>query len=156
MTFLATQSPPATADEGPLENDGWFPDIDMQALRKTARLDGTVTPERLRHASQMAVMSVNSELGSWADLQRQAGHASLLDVPATQLGQKSWLELCYLRAVYSAVQADLVEAYRNQDTTGAGDKKADAMEPKADEYRRNMRWAISDMLGIRRTTVELI
>ena len=156
MTFLATQSPPAAVDEGTISNDGWFPDIDMQALRKTARLDGTVTPERLRHACLSALLSVNRELTTWAEGKRTDGFASLLDVPATQLGQRSWLELCYLRAIYSAVQAELCEAYRNQDTTGSGDKKADAMEPKADEYRRNMRWAISDLLGIRRTTVDLI
>src|SRR5450830_603750 len=75
---------------------------------------------------------------------------------ADQVGRSSVLVLHYRRAVYSAVQAELVEEYRDMDTTGKGDKNADAMEPRADTHRRNMRWALSDLLGQPRTTVELI
>ncbi len=156
MTFLATQSPPTPQQEAAIDNDGWFPPIDLADLRKTARLDGTVTVDRLRHATTSAIISVNTELADWAAAQRTAGHADLVSMPCTQLGEKSWLTLCYQRAIYSAVQAELVESFRDFDTTAAGDKKADALEPKAGEHRRNMRWAISDLLGQRRTTVELI
>src|SRR5450830_795465 len=76
--------------------------------------------------------------------------------PADQVGRSSVLVLHYRRAVYSGVQAELVEEYRDMDTTGKGDKNTDAMEPRADTHRRNMRWALSDLLGQPRTTVELI
>lgn len=64
--------------------------------------------------------------------------------------------LHYLRAVYAAVQCELVERYRDYDTTAKGDKRADAMDPRADEARRDLRWALTDLQGACRVTVELI
>jgi hypothetical protein len=156
MNFLGTQPPPPPGAEPELKNDGWFPDIDMAKLRAAARLDGTVTPERLSHSATTAVASVNIELAVYKAQQQALGYASLADVPAQQIGGVSVQIARYLRAVYSGVQADLVERYRDFDTTGAGDKLAEKLELRTDELRRDVRWAISDILGIRRTTVELI
>ena len=66
----------------------------------------------------------------------------------------------YLRAIYAHIQAELAEVYRDIDTTPHNDSKAERMreryEVKVDEHRRNLRWAIADLLGRPRTTVELI
>ncbi|WP_395315819.1 head completion/stabilization protein [Variovorax sp. UC74_104] len=156
MNFLGNPPTPAAGAETALANDGWFPDIDLAKLRTTARLDGTVTPDRLRHSAVQAVLSVNAELALYKSAQLVLGHEKLEDVPAPKIDGKSAQLALYLRAVYSAVQADLVERYRDYDTTGAGDKAADKLELRADDLRRDVRWAISDFLGIRRTTVELI
>src|SRR5450830_603751 len=43
MSFLATTSPPTPTNEPAIENDPWFPEIDLGALRSACRLDGTVT-----------------------------------------------------------------------------------------------------------------
>ena len=45
--FVATANPPAKGAEAPVDNDGWWPDVDCEQLRQDARLDGTVTPARL-------------------------------------------------------------------------------------------------------------
>jgi len=156
MSFLGNPPPPAAAEEPVIDNDGWFPAIDLRKLRARARLDGTVTPERLRHSALEAIASVNTELAGYRQAQIALGHASLADVPAPQLDGQSVQLTRYHRAVYSAVQADLAERMRDFDTTGAGDKRADRLEPAIEDMRRNLRWAISDLLGIRRTTVELI
>ena len=156
MNFLGNPPTPTAADEATLANDGWFPYIDLAKLRATARLDGTVTPDRLRHSAVQGVLSVNRELGRYKDAQRAQGREKLEDVPAPKVDGKSAQVVLYLRAVYCSVQADLVERYRDYDTTGAGDKAADKLELRADDLRRDVRWAISDFLGIRRTTVELI
>ena len=156
MNFLGNPPTPTAAEETPLANDGWFPDIDLAKLRSTARLDGTVTPERLRHSAIQAVLSVNAELSLYKAAQLVLGHAKLEDVPAPEIDGKSTKVALYLRAVYSYTQAELVERYRDFDTTGAGDKKAEKLEIRDCELRRDVRWAISDFLGIRRTTVELI
>lgn len=156
MNFLGTPPAPDATAEPPLQNDGWFPDIDMAKLRATARLDGTVTAERLRHSTETAMASVNAELAAYKATALLAAHASFADVPASQIGGTSVQVIRYLRAVYSATQADLVERYRDFDTTGAGDKAADKLELRTGDLRRDMRWAISDILGIRRTVVELI
>ena len=55
-----------------------------------------------------------------------------------------------------AAGAELAERYRGLDTTGTGQGAADQQTTSADEYRRDARWSISDILGIPRTTVELI
>src|SRR5450830_1666761 len=156
MSFLATTSPPTPTNEPTIENDPWFPEIDLGALRAACRLDGTVTVVRLRGAATAAMLSVNRELAAFKLGHIACGHGTLADIPADQVGRSSVLVLHYRRAVYSAVQAELVEEYRDMDTTGKGDKNADAMEPRADTHRRNMRWALSDLLGQPRTTVELI
>ncbi|SFO51730.1 Phage head completion protein (GPL) [Variovorax sp. OK605] len=156
MNFLGNPPSPTAAEEPTLVNDGWFPDIELAKLRATARLDGTVTPDRLRYSAVQAVLSVNAELTLYKAAQLALGRVKLEDVPAPQIDGKSAQVAHYLRAVYSAAQADLVERYRDFDTTGAGDKAADRREPGACDFRRDVRWAVSDFLGIRRTTVELI
>lgn len=156
MSFLANPPAPAPAAEKPLANDGWFPNIDLVELRATARLDGTVTADRLRYSALAAITSINGELAGYKAAQLTLGHARLEDVPCTRIADLPIQVVRYLRAVYSYVQADLVERYRDFDTTGAGDKAADKLEARANDLRRDVRWAISDLLGIRRTTVELI
>lgn len=156
MSFLANPPVPAPADEPTLANDGWFPNIDLAKLRATARLDGTVTPERLAHSVLTAVASINTELATYKAAQLALGHTKLEDVPGIAIGSMKVQVVHYLRAVYSSTQADLVERYRDFDTTGAGDKAAEKLELRTGDLRRDVRWAISDLLGIGRTTVELI
>lgn len=156
MSFLANPPAPDPDDELPLKNDGWFPDIDLTKLRATARLDGTVTPDRLRYSAATAVASVNEELASFQIAALTLGFASLADVPAAKVDETSVKFIQYLRAVYSYVQADLVERYRDFDTTAEGEKLAEKLESRVCDLRRDVRWAISDIRGIRRTTVELI
>ncbi|PZP30431.1 MAG: phage head protein [Roseateles depolymerans] len=156
MSFLGSEPAPAAGDEPILANDGWFPAIDLTALRDAVRLDGTVTPARLRHAAINAMASVNDELVSYREAQLAAGYATLTEVPAPRIDDESIQLQRYRRAVYASVQADLIEHYRDFDTTGAGDKAADKMALRVDDLRRDVRWAISDLAGRRRTTVELI
>ncbi len=160
--FLATQSPPSAAAELTIENDPWFPSIDLAALRKACRIDGSVTPERLREAVLVGLLSVHRELKRYRTQQTAAGIVRLADVPADRLAGDSVQCLHYRRAVYAATQAELTEAYREVETTAlrdsrpTGDHPTDRIEDKAAEHRRAMRWAISDLLGIGRSTVELI
>lgn len=156
MSFLGNEPTPSAADEPNLVNDGWFPDIDLAHLRRAARLDGTVTPDRLAHAVVAAVLGINAELAAYKEAQQLAGHESLAAVPAPRIAGESALLAYYRRAVYCSAQADLIERYRDFDTTGAGDKAAEKLELRIDDLRRDVRWAVSDLLGRRRTTVELI
>lgn len=153
MSFLPT---PGTAIEPPIKNDEWYPAIELVALRAACRLDGTVTSERLRHAAVNALVHVNAQLAAWSVKQALAGCASLADVPGPLIDETPAAVHLYLRAVYSAVQCELVERYRDYDLTAKGDKRAEAMDPRADEARRDLRWALADIQGLRRTRVELI
>ena len=98
--------------------------------------------------------TVNAELRDYQAAQQQAGVARLQDAgDGRQLGR-------YLRAIYAHMQADLAEAYRDIDVTpqsaGKTERVTDKIELKIGEHRRNLRWAISDLLGLCRTTVDLV
>ena len=42
--FFVTANPPAADQEPTVSNDGWFPDMQPQAVRDACLLDGTITP----------------------------------------------------------------------------------------------------------------
>jgi hypothetical protein len=72
------------------------------------------------------------------------------------IGDTSRLVLLYQRAVYATAKAELIERYRDFDSTDAGQRRAEAMELSVDDYRRQARYAIRDILGRPRATVELL
>ena len=157
MSFTATASIPVTQEaEADIINDGWFPDVIIMQARELVRIDGTITAPRLRAALVEAVASVNDELSGWKNTQQSLGHAALTNVPSSMLDGISRLILRYERAVYALAKANLVERYRDYDSSNDGTKRADEIEPNIDALRRDYRWAISDMLGIGRNTIELI
>lgn len=161
-SFFATaepttpQTPGSPANAAIVQNDGWFPDIDMDALRASMRLDGTATYQRLRDATIDAIASVNAELDAWQTVQAAAGHADLATVPAPRIGGESVQLARYRRAVFNLTHADLTERYRDFDSTKAGGQKAEDLEMTICEARRNVRWALNDMRGLPRSTIELI
>ncbi|SFB30806.1 head completion/stabilization protein [Azotobacter beijerinckii] len=139
-----------------LVNDGWFPDIDADHLRAALRLDSSITDARLEVAAVNAIISVNRELATYKSGEQANGHAALVDVPAVTIKGESELVHLYRRAVYCTAGAELAERYRSYDATAAGNQRADDLSPSIDEYRRDARWAIRDVLGNAHTTVELI
>ncbi|MGK5079651.1 head completion/stabilization protein [Janthinobacterium sp. HLX7-2] len=167
MSFMALppSSPPATTPAPPapaigiIENDGWFPDIFLTDMRDAMRLDGTVTDARLVQAVVDAILHVNRELASWQTAHAQALIATLADVPATRINRESRLLAQYRRAVYSTAKADLIERYRDYDTTATSlsDKKSmEWLDDAPGAQRRNAQWAIADMVGRSHLIVELI
>lgn len=153
-TTPTTQPPDAVADT--IENDGWFPDILMAEARDSARIDGTVTDVRLFDALVAAVIEVNRNLSGWKEGQSALGFGAMSAVPALKVAGISVKVTLYKRAVYSSAKADLLEKYRDFDTTSEGNKKAELMNPAIEEQRRNSQWAIADIEGRTRVTVDLI
>ncbi len=131
----------------------WRLRIPEPCLVPVMELDGTITAPRLAHALTEAVIHTNRELRAWRIEQEAADHATLADVPDDEPGRLPYL---YKRAVYSKAKADLMERMLNFDATATGQKKAESQEPAIDDHRRNARWAIRDILGQPRSTVELI
>ena len=160
MTFVYTANPPASDGEPEVANDPWFPAITPAEVREACMLDGTVTPARLRQALLSALDSVNEELHAYREAREAEGHARLADVPARLLGGESVQLTRYRRAVLACIQALVAEAHREIDTVPHSDGKEgrirERIETKLQEHRRAMRWAISDLLGLPRHTVELI
>lgn len=144
------------ADQAPITSGAFWPEIDPDAALKDKRIDGTVTPDRLRAALIDAVATVNRDLSAWKSTQIEAGYNTLAEVPAEEVDDESIHVHRYRRAVYSLAAADLTEQYRSFDATDAGHQYADKLEPPIGDLRRAASWAIRDIRGEPRTTVELI
>lgn len=143
-------------ESGHINTDPFWPSIDLDEVRGTLRIDSSVTSVRLETATIAAAINVNRELAEWRIGKQNEGYEELADVPAAQVNDSSELVHLYLRAVYAATGAEISERYRSYDSTNTGHQNADQLTPSIDEYRRDQRWAISDLQGKRRSTVELI
>lgn len=146
MSF-AIATPPLRQDESVLLAQLWWPNIDLKEAREVLRLDGNVTTVRLVEFLSNAMLSVNSMLTSWQDAQKVAGIEELSDERLVHL---------YKRAVLFYAHAELLESYRNYDTTGAGERRATDIDASVDEMRRLSRWAVRDMQGLSRVVVEAL
>lgn len=157
--LIQPANPPANGsqiDGDPIKSGAFWPAIDPIKARAAMRLDGTVTAERLRAALIEAIANVNSQLADWRRGQQNTGLSSLEAVPSEQIDGVSVLVLRWIRAVHCEAAANLTERYRSFDSTAAGHKQADELDTTVDDLRRDSRWAISDILGCRRSTIELI
>lgn len=155
MSFVTTSPPPAP-EEPAIDSGTFWPSIEPSKVREAQRIDTGVTAPRLKGALVEAIASVNAELGAWRLARIAEGHASLAAVPADEIDATSILVHRYQRAIGCTAKALLLERYRDIDTTAHGDRKAEALENPIDDLRRDARWAISDILGVGRTTVDLI
>lgn len=155
--FVAHNSPdPQPEPDETLTNHAFFPDINVLAFRTAMRVDNVCTQERAKESLEASIIEVNSRLAEWMQTQIDAGHATLSDVPEKTAMPDGTNEKLYTRAVYSLAKAELIEKYRDYDTTKTGSDNAEAVELTADDHRRNASWSINDLIGIPRTTVELI
>lgn len=139
-----------------LGNDGFWPEIDLNDLRASLRINSSVSNPRLETAVIAAGISLNRELSALKAKYQEQGYGQLAEVPAEQFAEQSELLRLYQRALYSAVGAEIAERYRSLDATNSGNRDADEEQPGIDDYRRDSRYAIRDLLGISRTTVELL
>lgn len=151
--FVINGTPQPSAD---ITNGTFWPVVKPDEIRASMRLDGAITAERLRAAAVAAVMMVNDDLAVWRAKQEAAGRAALSAVPAEQIDGKSRLVLLYQRAVACCTAAELTERYRSYDASDSANQRADDLTPSIDELRRDQRWAIRDLKGESRVTVELI
>lgn len=151
--FVAGGSTPGAVE---LANGSFWPPVSLDDMRATLRIEAAVTDPRLETAIVAAMITVNRELASWRAQQEAAGYATLADVPGELIGEQTEHQHLYLRAVQAATGAEVCERYRSYDTTGTGDRKGEELQFNIDDYRRDQRWAIRDLLRVARTTVELL
>lgn len=152
--FVAGGGIPAAAY--PISNAEFWPEIDGQKLRAAMRITASVTDARLEVAAVNAMLTTNAELAGYREQHRADGRAALADVPAEKIQGESQLLHLYRRAVYCRALAELVERFTSFDATNSGDQKVTEEETSADQLRRDARWAVRDILGVSRTTVEAL
>lgn len=159
MTLICAPSivPGETPDHQPaIENDGFLPAIDPDAIEVAMRFPGGVKGERIRAACIAAMLRVAPDLAVWVAGQKAAGFATLADVPASKLDGKSSLVLLYERAIGALAKAEVIERHRDVDQAGGAQRDAAALDTTPDQLRRDATHALRQILGRDATTVELI
>lgn len=153
-------SPPQTAALGSagdrIEHDGWFPGVSRAEARDVIRLATTITDARLSSALLFAMVTVTRELKAWKAAHVAAGHASLEEVPGEELDRGQAYEHLYKTAVFHFAGAQLVETHHDISATPEARDRHEVRVVSVDEFRRVGIHAIRDILGVPRTTVELI
>ena len=131
--------------------------MDLAALRAAVRIDTNVSAERLRTTALDAILFVNRDLAPWRALREFSGATSLAVVtPALLVGGQDGRALLYRRAVAALCAAELKDTMRDSVTSPAGHDRADDLQTAADTHRRDALWALRDLKGHGRVTVELI
>ena len=156
MTGFIVPAPTTPAEETAIVSGPFWPNIEISDIREAHRLDGTIPSLRLRTAIIEAIATTNYALRPWRDEQIANGIAKLEAIDAEKIDDVSILIHRYKRAVGCLTKALILERYRDFDTTGKGDKKADALTDPIDDCRRDHLAALADITGKPRTTVELI
>ncbi|WP_421865096.1 head completion/stabilization protein [Motiliproteus sp.] len=153
MTGFVADTP--ERNEHPINNTGFWPDIDPEHCRRVVRLPSDITAPRLREALINAMLSVNLDNAAWGAQQQADSYATLADIPADQIDGNSIKVSLYRRAVYCFAKADLLDRYADIDSTGSAER-GQLHTDTADDYRRQGILAVRNMIGQPLTSVELI
>ncbi len=157
MSFTALPPEPASPENSTVAGDGWWPDIDCNAIRDALRITTQVTQARLVAAIAGGLISIGRELESWRIGCELDGATSLGEVkPEQTIAGEHRLTLLFTRAVRFAAAAELAELHRDLTATQDGQARADTQATTAEEYNRLATLAVRDILQVPRTTVELI
>lgn len=146
----------AAPDAAAITNNGFWPDLDPDDFRAVERIDLSVTNERATHALRVAIADINRQLADWQAKQQAAGDGTIDDVAAPHWRAPGEYKLLYRQAVYATAHASVLERYRNYSATGDGAEAAEFKDAAADDYRRDARWAVAELIGRNHSTVELI
>ncbi|MCC5811311.1 MAG: head completion/stabilization protein [Ectothiorhodospiraceae bacterium] len=153
MSFVAANG---TDSAQTISNNGFWPDLELSTYRDAMRVDNVATAERAAHALEASMLSVNRRLLTFQRYQQDVGHEKADEIPARPGERAGDIIHLYKRAVWNLAKAELIERYRDYDATGDGHGRADALGDTVDDHRRYAAWAIQDIKGEPRTTVELI
>jgi Phage head completion protein (GPL) len=158
MSMIATGGPAAPPARDHVPSSPWWPAVSFAAYRAASRIDRTANDPQAWAAVCEAVASVNNQLVGWLGNQIALDPTvkALQDIAPPAHQEKDYYCSRYLRAVYCAADGLLAESYRDFDSTGEGDRRADAMEGRIDAYRRESQYAIADITGVARRRVELL
>lgn len=157
MSFVAHGGSQSQQQKAPpIPNNGFWPDIEPGEFRERHRIEGTITEGRVVQALGVALRDINRQLADFQARQVAAGIHAADAVPGEPWQMPSDTTALYCQAVYASAHASLLEAYRDYSATRDGDERGEAKADAADDYRRNARWAVAEILGETHTTVELI
>ena len=96
-----------------IDSGSFWPTIDLNHLRQAARIDNTITAERLHETAIEAVAYVNQQLAQIMRIRSQLARADDMIINGESIRIHR-----YRRAVYCYTKALLLESYADYDATG--------------------------------------
>jgi hypothetical protein len=159
MSGFVAQPPSSPPTPDPLDQvagDAFWPAISIADFRDGFAVASAVTDVRVRDALRGGMLLVRRELRDWKAAHVLAGAAQLEDIDDEELDGERAAVLLYRRAACSTAAADLAETHHEISATADGRDRIAEQATAADELRRAATHAIRDILGVTRTTVELI
>lgn len=139
-----------------INNDPFYPNIELTVLRNAMRIDSNVPNERLKEATLHAVLDVNEELTAFKAAQLEANVTTLANIQSVMIDNQNQQTHHYLRAVYCLAVATLYERYASYDLTNDGEKRMTMLEESIGDLRRDARFAIRTILGKPKITATLL
>ncbi|WP_225206229.1 head completion/stabilization protein [Novosphingobium huizhouense] len=157
MSFVATPVPPSSPPSSVVPGDGFWPDIDVAAMRDALALGPGVPHARLLGAIEGGLLAVEGQLAEWRARAESAGATSLDQVePDRTIAGEVRAVVLWTRAVRFAAAAEIADLHTEMSATGHGAAAAPEKRLTAADYRRLSTEAVRDLLGTSRCTVELI
>lgn len=156
--FTAPNTPTeeSTAIDTEIANSAFYPTLKVGDFAKAMRVEYLAAEPRIAHCLKHAMLDVNRQLAHWTQSHIDEGQSTLANIATPVWMPENGNTELYLRAVWSLAKAQLIERWRDYDSTASGDKKTEKSEASADDLRRDSAWAISDLTGQFRSLVELI
>lgn len=116
----------ATTTEVVIENDGFWPRVEVQTFISLFRIPAEYTPDTIVHELRAAVRIVNTDLAPTSGVAKQSG---LLDVSTV-----SGLREDYLDAVYNYARQRLVRVFETLNRKDAADVQGDRANEVGDRW----------------------
>ncbi|HYD23834.1 MAG TPA: head completion/stabilization protein [Croceibacterium sp.] len=149
-------NPPAPDPLDQVAGDAFWPALSIAEFRDAMAIAKSVADTRVRDALRGGMAHVRRELRAWKAGHVAAGAATLGDVDDEEIDGEGAAELLYRRAVFCVAAADIAETHGEVSATIDGRDRIAEERVAAGELRRNATHAIRDILGVTRTSVELI
>ncbi|OHC96383.1 MAG: hypothetical protein A2792_00070 [Sphingomonadales bacterium RIFCSPHIGHO2_01_FULL_65_20] len=162
--LISTPPSPASPVDSKVTVDGWFPDIDVNALRKTVRIGENIVPhERLVAAIEGAILTALRNLALWRSAHATAGVAELAEVPDdVEINGQPRTVILWHRIIRHYTAAQVADEYRDLIATDQQVQRSDEERITGDQHRRLGHNAVADLQSIGadtpvlRNSVELI
>ncbi len=155
--FVPMPPAPQSPDASVVKADGWFPEIDVNAMRSAMRLRGEVPHGRLVEAIRGGILTATIDLAQWKAAWVEQGKVSLAGVkPDDKIDDEHRLTMLFTRAVRFYAAAELADLARDSSATQDEVDRIEEESLVAPDMKRTALQAIRDILGVGRCDVELI
>lgn len=155
--LISTPAAPVSPEGSTVGADGWFPDVDVTAIRAAIRMgEGVVTHDRLVAAIEGAILTALRALADWRGVHAAAGVAQLADVPDNDpvtgqpisLNGRTRAEVIWDRIIRFYAAAEVADLHRDLTATNEAAVRNEEERVTADDYRRLGHGAVADLRSI--------